>query len=179
MFSGCSCRSWLLFRNSLSPILINSLSSHQLFLCGVAVGLQLGNTQCVLLRSLAGTEEEAYSANVVDLLAVACNAAVLAAEQKCSQCLELVKCVTCQGSLLGFLYRGLMNKSYILRARPWVALTKEELNTFIYCPRAFILILFISERNWQVDWWSVSLHPCVRMYDFGLCSFAMDLLNLI
>lgn len=102
------------------------------------------------MRSFAlyvAEKKGAYPTNAVDLLAVACKAIVLAGNQNCSQCRELVKCMTCQGSLLGFLYRGLMNKGYILEARPSVALTKEELNTFIYCSRAFILILLFLRGN--------------------------------
>lgn len=92
-------------------------------------------------------KRELYPTNVLDLLAVACKATVLAGKHNYSRSRELVKRVTCQGSLLGFLYRGLMNKDYILGARPSVTLTKEELNTFIYCLRAFILILLFLRGN--------------------------------
>lgn len=121
----------------------------------------VGNTQCVLLLSVA-EKKGAYPTNVVDLLAVACKATVLAGNQNCSRCREPVKCVTCQGSLLGFLYRGLLNKGHILGARPSVALTKEELNTFICCPRAFILILlFLRGNDKQSGGRSVCVDVCV------------------
>lgn len=76
-----------------------------------------------------GEKKGAYPTNVVDLLVVACKPIILAGNQSCSQCHELVKCVTCQGSSLGVFYRGLVNKGYILGARPSVSLTKAEPNS--------------------------------------------------
>lgn len=63
-------------------------------------------------------EEEAYPKNVVDLWVVACKPIILAGNQSCSQCYELVKCVTCQGSSQGFSSQGLWIKATSLERGP-------------------------------------------------------------
>ena len=55
---------------------------------------------------------------MVDLWVVACKPIILAGNQSCSQCYELVKCVTCQGSSRGFSSRGLWIKATSLERGP-------------------------------------------------------------
>ena len=88
-----------------------------------------GDMKNIPLLSEERKKTEAYPTNVVDLWVVACKPIILAGNQSRSQCYELVKCVTCQGSLRGFVFSGFVNKGYILGTRPSVALTKEEPNT--------------------------------------------------
>lgn len=95
---------------------------------GKAVRVEEG-TQSAFFLSSSREKKGAYPTNVVDLLVVACKPIILAGNQSCSQCHELVKCVTRQGSSLGVFYRGLVNKGYILGARPSVSLTKAEPNS--------------------------------------------------
>lgn len=101
-------------------------------------------------------KKEAYPTNVADLWVVACKPIFLAGNQSCSQWYEMVKCVTCQGSLQGVFVSGLVNKGYILGTRPSVALTKEEPNTqrlsFITGVPLFSFFLFFSEEmTWDQD----------------------------
>lgn len=108
-------------------------------------------------------KKEAYPTNVVDLWVVACKPIILAGNQSCSQCYELVKCVTCQGSLQGVFFSGLVNKGYILGTRPCVALTKEEPNTqrlsFIARVPLFLPFFFFrgNEMRGGLKTWEIRL----------------------
>ena len=111
-----------------------------------------GDMKSIPSLSKEGGKKEAYPTNVVDLWVVACKPIILAGNQSCSQCYELVKCVTCQGSLRGFFFLGLVNKGYILRTRASVALTKEEPNAqrlsfIVEVPLFSFFFLFFSPQR--------------------------------
>lgn len=112
-----------------------------------------GGMKSILL--LSEEKEEAYPTNVVDLWVVACKPIILAGNQSCSQCYELVKCVTCQGVLAGVFFLGLVNKGYILGTRPSVALTKEEPNSqrLSFIARVLLFSAFFpsEEMRWERD----------------------------
>lgn len=144
-------------------------------LYGKALRVEEG-TQSAFFLSSPREKKGAYPTNVVDLLVVACKPVILAGNQSCSQCHELVKCVTCQGSSLGVFFRGLVNKGYILGARPSVSLTKAEPNSqrlsFIARVPLFSFFFFCGEMTWeqeQTTWKSgffivVFLCLCVCMF---------------
>lgn len=104
---------------------------------------------------LSEEKKKAYPTNVVDLWVVACKPVILAGNQSCSQSYELVKCVTCQGSLGGFSSRGLWIKATSLEQGPLLLWQRRSqiLKDFHLSPDSLyshpFFFFFYSQRKWD------------------------------
>ncbi len=96
-------------------------------------------------------KKKAYPTNVVDLWVVACKPIILAGNQSCSQSYELVKCVTCQGSLRGFSSRGLGIKATSLERGPLLLWQRrsQPLKDFHLSPEPLLFSSFFFLRKWD------------------------------
>lgn len=99
--------SWILYLRRTLFVISDSYPQTVIWstLYGKALRVKEG-TQSAFFLSSSREKKGAYPTNVVDLLVVACKPIILAGNQSCSQCHELVKCVTCQGSSLGVFSTG-------------------------------------------------------------------------
>lgn len=96
-----------------------------------------------------------YPTNVVDLSVLPRKPLILAGNQSCSQSYDLVKCVTCQGSVGGFSSLGFSIKATSLELGPlWLSQRRSQtLKDLHLLPDPlysclFFFFFFFPQRKW-------------------------------
>lgn len=134
-----------------------------------------GDIKSIPLLSDEG-KKEAYPTNVVDLWVVACKPIILAGNQSCSQCYELVKCVTCQGSSRGFSSRGLWIKATSLERGPLLLWQRrsQTLKDFHLSPESLYSHSFFFLRG--NDMRAGPKYLEIRLFPCCVCVCALEML---